>query len=68
MSQTAEQGIGRIFVAEQLMPLVIFEIGCNKSRVATVALFHGFKEDVGLWGGDLENTGVRPQGRQYHAL
>src|SRR5882762_836831 len=47
MSQPAEQGIGQIFVPQQLVPLVILKVRCKESRFAAVAFFREFDEDVG---------------------
>jgi hypothetical protein len=51
--QSAEQSLGEIFVAEQLMPLVILEVGCNQRRFAAGAFFHQFKNNVGLFGAEI---------------
>ena len=54
VSQSAEQGLGEILVAEQLMPLVVLKVGCKQRRFATVAFFHQLKKDVGLFGAKVE--------------
>ena len=45
MAQSAEQSLGEIFVAEQLVPLVILEVGGNERGFATVTFFHEFKKE-----------------------
>src|ERR1700730_3556763 len=50
MPHTTEQRVHHRFVAEEVMPLVIDQIGCNDGGMAVVPLLHQFEEDVALLG------------------
>jgi len=54
VAQAAEQGLGQFFVAEQYLPLVIFEVGGQERGLAAIAFFHQFEEDVGLLGAQVQ--------------
>ena len=46
MPHTTEQRVYHRFVAEEVVPLVIDQIGCNDRGMAVVPLLHQFEEDV----------------------
>src|SRR5687767_6089483 len=50
MPHATEQRVYHRFVAEEVMPLVIDQIGCNDRGMAVVPLLHQFEEDVALLG------------------
>src|SRR5690606_3032587 len=52
--QPAEQGFAERLVAEEVVPLVVVEIGGNDRGLAPVPLSHQVEEDVGLLGAQVE--------------
>ena len=49
MAEPAEEGLDEGFVAEKGLPFRVIEVRCNNRGLATVALLHQLKEDVGLF-------------------
>ena len=54
MAHAVQQGSHHGTVTEEVVPLVIAEIGGNESWPMAVALLHQFEEDIGLFGCDVD--------------
>src|ERR1700730_8085407 len=50
VAYAAQQCVHHRFIAEEVMPLVIDQIGCNDRGMAMVPLLHQFEKDVALLG------------------
>ena len=54
MAQPRQQGLDHGSSAEEVVPLVVIEVGGDQGRATVVALLHELEEDVGLLGLEIE--------------
>ena len=54
MPHAAEQRVHHRFVAEEVLPLVIDQVGRNDRRVARIAFLHQLEEGVRLFGLEIQ--------------